>query len=172
MNIEQQLMAELSRRNTDRIAAEIGDDAEKFEELMRFVFSRSAKLSMRAAWVMSSITDRHPAMLAPYLTELVDRMDEFEHPGTRRNIMRYFSEQKEIPEALQGTLYDMCWKWMISVQTPIAIRAYSMRILYQISLAFPELQHELLLVLSELNEAEMPAIKSVARQIRKKLGKK
>lgn len=168
MDIAEQLSAELSRRNTDYIANYIGNDPELFKQLMNLVFEGKTPLPLRAAWVVSAVTDKYPKLFNPYLKQVIDRIKTFEHPGIRRNLLRYLSGI-ELPEEYQGKLFDVCYQYLLSRHEPSAIKVHAMQILANTANYQPDLKHELKLIFEELITHESAAIRSRSKQLIKKL---
>lgn len=164
MNLADQLLMELSRRNTDYIAHSIGDDPELFRNLIDIMFTGKEPLPSRASWVVTAVTDRHPELLKPYIKKIVNHLEQFEHPGTRRNLLRYLSDT-ELPESVEGKLYDLCSQWALSRNEPPAVKVHSMQIIYNIAQKEPDLKNEVRLILEELTVHESAAVKSRSRQL-------
>lgn len=164
MNLTDQLLMELSRRNTDYIAHSIGDDPGLFRNLVDIMFSGKEPLPSRASWVVTAVTDRHPELLKPYIKKIVNHLEQFEHPGTRRNLLRYLSDT-ELPESVKGKLYDLCSQWALSRNEPPAVKVHSMQIIYNIAQKEPDLKNEVRLILEELTVHESAAVKSRSRQL-------
>ena len=169
MNISDQLKAEISRKNTDYIAQYVGNNPELFNQLIDILFNGSSPLPHRASWVVTTISDRYPELVRPYLKKMVSHIEKFDHSGIRRNLLRYIAEEN-IPKALQGKLYDVCYGWLHSRSEPPAVKVHCMQILFNISEQEPDLRKELKLIIEELTEHESAAIKSRSRQLMRKLG--
>jgi len=168
MNLSDQLMAEMSRRNVDYIAHCIGNNPKLFGNLVSHIFSGKSPLPLRASWVATAIADKYPDLLKPYLKKVIRHLDSFDHSGIRRNLLRYIAET-EIPSSLEGKLYDICFKFLISRTEPPAVKVHSMQILFNITQKEPDLKKELRLVLEELINHDSAAIKSRSRQLLAKL---
>jgi len=170
MDLKEQLLLEISRRNADIIVHYIGNDPVLFKQLMGFVFNGEKPLPLRASWVASIISDTYPELLKPYLNNIITQLTKFEHPGVRRNLMRYVASV-QIPEKYAGKLFDDCYTWLLSKDEPPAVKVYSMQILFNISHNEPDLLNELLLVLEELTDHESAAIRCRTRDILKEINK-
>lgn len=168
MNLAEQLKLEISRRNTDYAASYIGSDPERFKELIELVFTGEPPLPQRAAWVVTAVCDKYPEMLTPYLNKVISKIEKFEHPGTRRSLLRYLAEI-EIPEHQQGKLFDVCYKWLLSKNEPPAVKVHSMQILVNIARTQPELLREVKLIIEELTDDESAAIRARSRNILAKI---
>ena len=169
MNISDQLKAEISRKNTDYIAHYIGNDPEIFKQLIELLFNGAAPLPHRASWVVSTISDYNPELVRPYLKKIVSHIEKFDHSGIHRNLLRYLAAEK-IPEALQGKMYDVCYRWLQSRNEPPAVKVHCMQILFNISAQELDLRKELKLIIEELTDHESSAIKSRSRQLMRKFG--
>ena len=170
MNIKEQLQVDLSRVNADYIAGYIGTDSEKFEELIKLVFTDVPVLPERASWVVTNITEKYPDMIFPYLNQIISKVNTFKHHSTRRNILRTLASI-EIPEKYHGKLFDDCYRWLLSKDELPAVKVHSMQILYNISRKQPDLKRELTLVLEEFSNHESAAIFARSRMLLKKLNK-
>ena len=167
-NIQEQLLVEISRNNTNYVTKIIGNDATLFDELMNLVFKGSSPLPLRAAWVVSTVTDIYPELLIPYVEEIINTLLLFEHTGICRNLLRQLAECK-IPDDLQGNLYDICYNWLLSRHQPPAVKVHCMQILFNIAQLEPDLKPELKLILEELIDHESAAIRSRSRQLMMKM---
>jgi len=171
MNLSEQLMAENSRRNTDYIAQHIGNNPDLFRDLINVLFGKKPSLSNHASWVVTAITDLHPEQLKPYLKKIIDRIEKFDHTGIHRSLLRSLAKMN-IPEALQGKLFDICYRWLQSRVEPPAVKVHCMQILFNLSENEPDLRKEIKLIIEELTDHESAAIKSRSRQLMKKMGGK
>ena len=168
MNLSEQLMAEMSRRNIDYIVHYIGNDPQLFKDLMDIVWNGSPPLPQRAAWAVSHVTDKYPELLKPYIKKIINRLEEFDHPGVRRSFVRYIAEHG-IPPSTEGKLYDICSRWLMSRDEPIAIKAHCMQIMFNIAEKESDLKNELKLMLEELITHESAGIKSRSQYLLEKL---
>jgi len=109
IDIRKQLLVELSRFNSDYIAHEIGNDKERFAELMKLLLEEKDPIPPRAAWVAETIYSSHPELITPFIKKLVQALSGFTHPGSRRCVLKILSQCK-IPEKLHGPLIDLCFE--------------------------------------------------------------
>ena len=167
-NIQEQLLVEISRNNTNYIAKIIGNDASLFDKLVNLVFKGSSPIPLRAAWVVSTVTDVYPELLTPYVEKIINTLEMFDHTGICRNLLRQLAECK-IPDDLQGKLYDICYTWLLSRHQPPAVKVHCMQILFNIAQLEPDLKPELKLILEELTGHDSAAIKSRSRQLMMKM---
>lgn len=168
MNIKAALLKEHSKEQKDRIVNYISGNQKLFDELMVLFFDGSYRVTQRAAWAMSYCIDAHPKLIQPHFEKLVANLRTTELDAVKRNILRNL-QNIEIPERLVGEVTDICFKILASNQEPVAIKAFSMTVLYNITLKIPELQNELKLLIEDLIPYGSPGIKSRGKKILKKL---
>ncbi|MGL5889542.1 MAG: hypothetical protein ACRC3B_06640, partial [Bacteroidia bacterium] len=70
------------------------------------------------------------------------------HNAIDRNIVRTF-QFIDVPEKYQGKLADKCFAFLQKADTPIAVRAFAMTVLFNLVKQHPDLSHELELMLHE-----------------------
>ena len=170
MNLYQQIANEHSKQNAVRVAAYIGGDREKFDELMQIFFSDEKKMVNRAAWVMSHAVDKYPHLIVPYIGEFIPMLKSHKLVAVRRNIARVL-QYVNIPEEYQGELVNICFDILLNPKDALAVQAFSMTILYNITLEQPELKDELILVIEDMLPNGSPGIKSRGKKTIKALKK-
>ena len=152
MNIKDALIQENSKENAERIAQHIGTDPDKFAELMTLFLDDGHHLTQRAAWPLSKCIDRHPELLSPYLERVILNLQTDGLPvAVKRNTVRILQEVA-VPEALLGPLAEVCFQFLESGDEPIAVKVFSMTILFNITKKEPDLKNELRLLI----EAQLP----------------
>lgn len=173
MNIFHQLEKEHSKENSLSIVSYIGNDAERFAELMNCFFAETKdyRVPQRAAHALSLTFDKRPDLILPYREKLIQNLEDTNLKSSlKRNILRILQFTK-IEEEWMGGLYDNCFQFLGNPKEEIAIRAFSMVILYNISNTFSELKPELkAMIESVLEEYQIsPGVRSKANHILKKL---
>ncbi len=160
MDIEQALVDEHSKAQTNRIIKFIGNDKTRFKKLINIFFTGEYLLSQRAAWPLSYVAIEHPELIKPHFYKLVKKLAEPDnHPAIARNILR-ICEEIEIPEKHHGVLIDLCFKSIMNLKEPIATRAFAITVAAKICKNYPDLKNELILILDEFKKyPQPPAIK-------------
>ncbi|OJJ19168.1 hypothetical protein BKI52_20360 [marine bacterium AO1-C] len=164
MNIKDNLIQISSKENAESIAQYVGADPDRFAELMALFLGDEYRLTQRAAWVLSKSVDRHPQLLLPYLEKVIYNLQEDVPVAVKRNTVRILQDV-DIPEDLMGPLADVCFQFLESGEEPIAVKVFSMTILFNITKKEPDLKNELRLLI----EAQLPygsaGFKSRAKKI-------
>lgn len=130
------------------LANYIGNDSKRFEELMQYFFSSENRTSQRAAHAMSHCVDLHPTLLLPYLTKIIDTLKGNPKVAIKRNIVRLLQKQS-IPASHQGILTSTCFDYLMDSKETVAVKAFSMTILFNMTRSYPDLTHELKLVIED-----------------------
>lgn len=173
MDIFGQLEKTHSKENSLEIISYIGTDEKKFSELMDCFFMKTQdyRVPQRAAHVVSLSFDKQPELIRPYLDQLIEFLYDPNLKGPlKRNILRIL-QFSEIPEEHKGKLFKRVYELLENPKEEIAVRAFSMTVLYNICKFYPELKPELeatiLFILEEPNCS--PGVKSRGNAVLKKI---
>jgi hypothetical protein len=168
VNLEKELLKKQSRGHCNRIVKYIGKDEVRFKELVKLFFRGEYRLTQHAAWPMSYCIANHPELAKPYYRKFINQLsDQRAHPAAKRNIVRLL-QFIEIPKSLHGRLMDICFRFIGSPEEAIAVKAFSLHILENLSAIYPEILPELKTIIEARWEFETPAFRSRARKILKK----
>ena len=141
-SLEDLLMMETSRRNTDIISGLVLEKPELFREIMEIFFRNEEPVSRRAAWVADTVSEKRPELLEEYLGSIITALPGFSHDGMKRSSLRMLT-RSPVPEQNLGDLINICFDWLVSSWESVAVKVFAMEILYRISLDIPELKKEL-----------------------------
>jgi hypothetical protein len=157
MNIRETLEIENRKANSLKVVEYIGDDAERFADLMSIFFNDEYRISQRAAYVFMLSVDRYPKLVKPYLKKLIDQLDRKDvHDSIRRNVVRAL-QCIEIPKNLDGLIFSKCVEFIEDMSEPIAIRAFAITVATRIAEREPELINELCLTVEKYIPNPTPA---------------
>lgn len=169
MDIREAILESRSRTNMLRIAQYIGNDTERFAELIDLFLTDTKRVRELAGWVMSHCIDHDPTLILPHLGALLDNLQQPDlHDAIKRNTVRVL-QFIDIPEEHLGTAATICFDYMQSVNEAVAIRAFAMMVAFNICQKVPELKNELKMVVEEMMPYGSAAIRSRGRKILKKL---
>jgi len=158
MDIRAQLLKEHSKANSVLIANYIGEDKNRVEELLNLFLANEYRVTQRSSMVFSIISDKHPELLAPYIALLVQTVcNTSTSEAVLRSSVRFFQFYK-ITEEYQGLLLERCYQLLKNAEKGVAIRAFSIAILYNISEPYEELTNELKLTLEDLYTEGLPGL--------------
>ena len=170
MDLLKLLRAEHSKKQTDRIVDYIGADKDRFALLMKIFLQGEYRITQRAAWPLSYCVRRHPELIARYYKQLLDNLGRKDiHVAVIRNTVRLLQDV-EIPKKHHGRVMSICFDFVQAPETPIAVKAFSLSILGNLSADYPGIHGELRLIIDDQWEHATPAFRSRARKILKSMG--
>lgn len=165
MDIEKSLLKEHSRRQADSVVKYIGSRPSRFADLMKIFFGGEYRTKQRAAWAMSICIQHHPELIRPYLKKMVDLLKLPSTPvALTRNSLRAL-QFINIPGRYQGDIMDICFKVISDPQQPPANKAFSLTVLHNLSKKYPEIIHEMKIIIEENWERESPAFRARAKRV-------
>lgn len=143
MNIRDEILADRSKANIVRIAKYVGNDSERFKILVKLFLYDEWRVNQRAIWVMVHCVETYPQLIYPYLEDLLENVQKpTACNAARRNTTKILSEI-DIPEKYQGQALDICFHFLLSMQEQIAVKVFSMQVIFNISKNEPDLLREL-----------------------------
>ncbi len=169
MDIRATILQEHSKKQALLIADYIGNNQERFDHLMHLFFTDEYRVVQRAAYAVSHCTDQHIELVYPHLPAMVEYLkDRSVHIAIRRNIVRILA-QLEIPEKVMGDVATLCFDFLIDPKEAVAVKIYSMEVLYHLTLKEPDLKNELILVIEENMVYGSAGVRSRGRKVLKRL---
>lgn len=169
MNIKEQLLKEYSKKQTLKIAEYIGNNQKRFDELMQLFFNGESRVNQRASWVFQFVVEKHPHLIKPYFTQLVEKLyEKGVNDSTKRNTVRLF-QFCELPNEIHGKLTGICFQFLANQKEAIAIRVFSMTVLERFCKIYPDLKTELKLLIEENYEKGSAGFKSRGRKVLKSI---
>ncbi|MES1249839.1 MAG: hypothetical protein ABUL46_04100 [Chitinophaga rupis] len=169
MNLLALLEAEHSKKQCDRIVNYIGDDKDRFAELVKLFLKGEYRITQRAAWPLSYCVRLHPELISPYFKPFLDNLDKpGNHVAVVRNTMRLLQDV-DIPKKYQGRVMNLCFDFIQSPETPIAVKAFSLTVLQHLAGEYPDILPELKLIIEEQWDQAPPAFRSRAKRVLKNM---
>ncbi|MBS1606482.1 MAG: hypothetical protein JST42_27740 [Bacteroidetes bacterium] len=169
MDLLRLLKDELFKDNKDRIVAYIGRDKERFARLIQLFFRGDYRIAQRAAWPLSYCVQNHPELITPWFRQLLDNLDRKDiHPAVVRNTIRLLQDV-DIPKKYHGQVMNKCFDLVQSPGSPIAVKAFSLTVLSNLSADYPEIAGELKLIIEDQWDQASPAFRSRAKRVLKKM---
>jgi hypothetical protein len=161
----------MSLKEADWIATSAIDNPAIFMKLLEYSHSSDKKLAFHSSWTLSKVCDKFPEIIYPFLSQIVDSLDQTNNESTLRSFLRIISlsDLTKINNRQHGLLADFCFSELNSGFSAIAVKAYSMEILYRLSLIYPELANELSASIRVLMEDGSAGIVARGSMILKKL---
>lgn len=135
----------MSQKEADWMALSAVENPVIFLKLIEYSYSDNRKLAFRASWTLSKACDRFPELIHPHLNDITNALKKIDNESVERSFLRILSlaDLQILNQKQHGILADHCFAALNSPASAIAIKAYSMEILYKLSLIYPELGNEL-----------------------------
>lgn len=161
----------MSMKEAEWLAKSAIENPAIFNKLLEYSFSPDKKLAFRASWTLTKVCDDSPEMIYPHLSAIIETLDNLDNESVIRSFLRIisFSDINKISNKHQGILTDHCFTALRSGFSAIAVKAYSMEILYKLVLKYPELANELSSSISMLQGEGSAGILARGRMILKKI---
>jgi hypothetical protein len=167
MDLLKTLEKEHSKEQRDKIVRYIGNDPERFAALMDLFLKGEYRVTQRAAWPMSYCVGNHPELINPYFKQILPLLKKpGVHDAVIRNIVRIL-QFVTVPKRYHGQLMAACFDFIASNDVPVAIKAFSLTILENLSKEYPDIKSELKLIIEERWPHETAAFRSRAKKILK-----
>jgi hypothetical protein len=167
-SLEELLMLESSRRNTDLVADLILKKPELFDQLFCIFMQDEGPVSWKAAWVMDVASEKQPRLLKPYIGKIVSHLEKCSQDSTKRESLRMLA-RSPLPEEQLGLLITLCFDWLTSSKESVAVKMFSMEILYRISQQEPEMKKELADSIEWRMQEETPGFRAHGKKLLKQL---
>jgi 8-oxo-dGTP diphosphatase len=171
--LQEMINSMMSMQEAEWVASSALENPAIFNKLLEYSFSGDSKLAFRASWTLTKVGDSYPEIFNPHLHQLIDLLPKIDNEGVERCFLRIISlsAMEKLDERHHGLLADYCFRALSSGESAIAIKAYSMEILYNLSLIYPQLANELAVSIRILMEDGSAAIVSRGNMILKKITK-
>ena len=165
MNLAEEILAEHSKRQTKMITDWVGDDPERFAELMGLFLGDIYRITQRAGWPLSNCIEKHPELIKPYFAKLLKQLErEDVHVAVRRNVVRLL-QFVDIPKRYEGRIFDACYELLADPAQAVAVRCFSMTVAAKVAKDSPELLDELRLIATKYPQVATAGFRSRARRI-------
>lgn len=165
MDLREEILKEHSKAQCDKIVQWIGNDQKRFDELFKLFLNGEYRVTQRAAWPLSYSAIAHPNLINKNLAVLLNNLKKPGlHNAIKRNSIRLL-QHINIPEILHGEVMGVCFRYVESPNEPVAIKAFSLTVLGNLSKQYPEILPEIKLLIEEQLPHQTAAFKSRAKKL-------
>lgn len=163
----------MSMKEAEWVATSAIENPAIFLKLLEYSHSTDKRLGFHASWILTKVCDKYPDLIYPYLYQLIESLGRLDNESALRSFLRIISlsDLEKIDKRQHGILADFCFNVLKSRISAIAVKAYSMEILYRLSVIYPELAIELSISIRILMEDGSAGITSRGRMILQRLAK-
>ncbi len=163
--------ATMGAKEVEWIAKSAVENPVIFRKLFNYSFSADKKLAFHSSWALSKVCDQYPELFDAWLPQIIDVLGKLENESAQRSFLRILTQtdMAKLTGKQQGILADHCFSALRSGFSAIAIKAYSMEIIYKLAVIYPELAHELAATINMLQGEGSAGIVARGTIILKKL---
>jgi 8-oxo-dGTP diphosphatase len=161
----------MSMKEAEWVATSAIENPAIFRKLLEYSFLSDRKLAFRASWTLTKVCDKYSELIYPFMVEIIEGLDKIDNESVQRSFLRIISlsNLEKISQRHHGMLADHCFNALNSGFSAIAVKAYSMEIIYRLALIYPELANELSASINMLQSEGSAGIIARGRIILKKL---
>ena len=153
MYLREHLQRDNLKWNWESIAADCIAEPELIPHLLAFCTDPETRVQQTAGASLGKIVDRDLDVLVPHLPQMLENLKPDPHDAVKRATVRVL-QMVEIPEAIEGEVFDVAMRLVSDPGEPIAIRVFSMTTARRLCERYPSLRHELLPVVREIIETK------------------
>ncbi|MBK8305475.1 MAG: hypothetical protein WBC19_14145 [Pyrinomonadaceae bacterium] len=165
MNLRDEILAEHSKQQTAKIVDWVGDDPERFAELMRLFLGDVYRITQRAGWPLSNCVEKYPDLIKPYFAKLLKQLARDDvHNAVRRNVVRLL-QFVEIPKRYAGRVFDACYDLLADPTQAVAVRCFSLTVAAKVAKDSPELLDELRFIATKYPQVATAGFRSRTRRV-------
>jgi hypothetical protein len=170
-NLREQILKEHSKAQCTIIVNWVGASQQRFDELYNLFLNDEYRVVQRAAWPVSNCVMAHPNFIDRHWGSLIKNLQKPNlHNAVKRHSIRLLQDIT-IPKKYQGQIMDICFKYVESPTEAVAVKAFSLTILSNLSKQYPEIIPEIKLLIEEQLGRQTAAFKSRAKMFLKAVGK-
>jgi len=169
MDLRKEILRGHSKAQVNRIVDYVGNNPERFKNLISVYIEGPYRVTQRAAWSISYCVENQPELVYPHLKTLLGQLKKpTVHDALKRNTMRLLQFIR-IPKKYEGLVADLCFEYLANKKEAVAVKVFSMTVLNTIAEDIPEIKKELKILIEDNLPYASPAFQSRARKVLKDL---
>lgn len=165
MNLREEILKEHSKAQCNKIVQWIGNDQKRFDELFQLFLNDEYRVTQRAAWPLSYSAIANPDLISKNLLKLINNLKKPGlHNAIKRNSIRLL-QHITIPGKFHGEVMEICFRYVESPTEAVAIKAFALTVLGNLSKQYPDILPEIKLLIEEQLPHSTAAFKSRAKRL-------
>jgi hypothetical protein len=164
MNLSEAIRQPYSLQQKLRVANYVGDNPQRFDELMQVFLTSDDRIAQRCSNFISHCVERQPGLITKYLDTLIAQLKKSASNAVRRNIVRLL-QFVAIPDTLAGNVMDACFQLIQNSGEPVANKTFALTVLANLSRQYPDIKPELRLVIEDQLPRTTTAFHARARKL-------
>ncbi|MBS1511794.1 MAG: hypothetical protein JST86_13185 [Bacteroidetes bacterium] len=167
-NLRNEILKEHSKAQCIRIVDWVNASQEKFDALFHLFLTDEYRVVQRAAWPISYCVQAHPQFIHKHWNALLKNLQQPNlHNAVKRNSIRLMQDIY-IPKKYQGTVMDICFRFLESPNEMVAIKAFSLTVLGNLAAQYPDIIPEVKLLIEDQLPNQTAAFKVRAKAFLKR----
>jgi hypothetical protein len=169
-SLEDLLLPGTGRDHAEMLVDAALQNRDFFTSLVKVYLSNAEPHSRKAAWAIDLCVEKEPELISSWTGEMIRMLEKFSHDGLKRHTLRMLMHVP-LPEEDLGTLVKICFEWLVTASESVAVKVYSMELLYRVSQQEPDLKKELADSIEWRLEEENAGFRNKGLKILKKLSR-
>ena len=153
--------------HVDAVVAYVGNDPDRFSELMTGLTDDRPVVRMRSADAIEKVTRRHPNLLQAYQVSLFQQLQIATQQEVRWHLAQLMPRLTWTGDEASGIVHVLT-DW-IATETSNIVIVNSLQAMFDLSAVHPQHRDELKALLESQLEAGSPAVKSRSKKLLQKL---
>ena len=173
MSLKDEILKSGDKAHVLYITNLIGNDEDKFAELMDMFFDKKYATRMRISWIVTHCAEANPELMPPYFEKMILNLKKPKLiDAIKRQTLKIIADLKpKLSEELTGHALDICFDFLISTKEAVAIKVHAMQVIYNLCRNEPELLNELKMVIEDQMDYGSAGFKARGRKILKAIDK-
>jgi hypothetical protein len=165
-----QHLGDTSRALADLTANMVYDNPKLLRNLVELALTGIDPHAHRASRVVCICCEHFPELFKPYSALIINMLKKIPSKSVLRNFLKIYAEvPMKITNKGKLVLLNQCFDFLTLPDFPVAVKVFSMQILYNLSREMPEIGLELYNLLEDQLPFSSPGYASRAKRIMKKL---
>ncbi len=157
MEIKERILAIRQDRNFGDQQRHFEQNPAQVNELIHFISAEHPyPLPEYASWILVHLARKKRSLVQSYESRIIDNLFNTSNQSVLRNLVNTLSALK-LTDYRESELVDLLISYLQNHENKVALQVYSMYVLLQFVEKYPELEHEILAVITLNEEGKSPA---------------
>jgi hypothetical protein len=124
MDLREEALREHSKRQVKKMAAWIGNNKDRFRQLLQLFLYDEYRVVQRVSWVLSEVAEKYPKLAEENMGVIIKRLSDKDiHPAVKRNVMRAL-QFLDIPKKYHAKVFNHCINYISDPGETVAVRFF------------------------------------------------
>jgi hypothetical protein len=157
VDLQKVILKEYAKAQVNKIVTYVGNNPSRFKHLIEVYLAGPYRITQRASWPLSYCVENYPKLILPHIKSILDILNEPNvHDAVKRNTVRLL-QYVDLPKKYHGRVVDLCFTFLQSQTEPVAIKAFSITVLDNLTEHEPDLRRELRIIIEDQLPYSSPA---------------